>query len=70
MLKLIKNKTSWKKYLNNSKDIHNLSDFNIAQEKPIYYPCIAEKYLISDVNGIKLKFIFIYKDDFKLFKET
>lgn len=69
MLELVRSESAWKKYLKKYKKYYNLNEFNISNEKPNSYPCILEKYLTTDLNGIKLKFIFIYKKDFKLFKE-
>jgi len=67
-MELIKNKKSWLKYLNQSKSFYNLDDSNIKWHEPEEYPCLVEKYLTSDMNGVNLKFIFVYKKDFKLFK--
>lgn len=67
-MELIKNKKFWIKYRNQSKEFYNLNDFNISDNEPKEYPCLTEKYLTSDINGVKLKFIFVYKKDFKLFK--
>jgi len=63
----LKTKQAWGKYVKLSKEFYNLKELNINQ-KPQEYPCLAERYLTKDINGISLKFIFVYKNDIKDFK--
>lgn len=64
----LKTEKEWKKYLNSSKNHFNLNDLNSVTQEPKEYPCLSERYLTNDINGINLRFVFIYKNDIKRFK--
>lgn len=64
----LKTKQAWIKYLKSSKEHYNLNDLKNVNQEPVEYPCLAERYLTNDMNGINLKFIFVYKKDIKDFK--
>ena len=51
-------------YINRKKCIkyYNISNDNIY-DQPSEYPCIAIPQLISDMNGSRIKFNFVYKKD-------
>lgn len=63
-MELIKNEKCWAKYkkekaLNYNIDIKDID----ANYYPDQYPCLSQPYLSSDMNGVRLKFIFVYKKD-------
>lgn len=64
----LKTKPAWIKYLKSSKEYYNLNNLNDVNQEPREYPCLVERYLTTDINGISLRFIFIYKNDVKKFK--
>jgi len=64
----LRTRKAWNKYINESKKHYNLNDLNNTFQEPEEYPCLAERYLTTDINGINLKFIFVYKNDIKYFK--
>lgn len=64
----LKTKKAWDKYLKSSKEYFNLNDLNSVNQKPVEYPCLSERYLTNDINGVNLRFIFVYKQDIKKFK--
>jgi hypothetical protein len=61
-VEIIKNKSRWSAYANKCIKHYNISNENIYDE-PEQYPCIAIPQLISDMNGARIKFNFIYKKD-------
>ena len=61
-MEIIKNKAKWLVYANKSIKHYNISNDNIYDE-PEQYPCIAIPQLISDINGTRVKFNFVYKRD-------
>jgi len=63
-MEIIKNKTKWPIYAKKC-IIHYNIDNNIISDEPNEYPCIAIPQLISDVNGVRIKFNFVYKKDCK-----
>ena len=63
-MELIKNQASWTKFTKNKAKSYNLEEDKIDKNfKPQEFPCLAQSYINSDVNGLKLKFIFVYKKD-------
>jgi hypothetical protein len=62
MNEIIKNKSKWSVYSQKCIKHYNI-DNNIISDEPDEYPCIAIPQLISDINGIRIKFNFIYKKD-------
>lgn len=63
-MELIKNQNSWTKFIKNKVKSYNLEEDRIdINLKPEEFPCLAQSYINSDVNGLKLKFIFAYKKD-------
>lgn len=63
-MELIKNEKSWAKFKKQKALNYNIDEKDIdANYYPDQYPCLAQPYLSSDVNGIRLKFIFVYKKD-------
>ena len=65
-MELIKNQNSWMKFTKLKAKSYNLSEENIDKNfKPEEFPCLAQSYINSDVNGLKLKFVFAYKKDCK-----
>ena len=64
----LKTKKAWSKYINESKKHYNLNDLNNTLQEPEEYPCLVERYLTTDMNGINLRFVFVYKTDIKKFK--
>ena len=61
-MEIVKNKAVWSLYANKCLKHYNISNENIY-DKPEQYPCIAIPQLISDMNGSRLKFNFVYKKD-------
>lgn len=63
-MEVIRSIKTWEKY-----KAQKISNYNIdmkccsADYEPIEYPCLAQAYLTSDLNGIRLKFVFAYKKD-------
>jgi hypothetical protein len=65
-MELIKNQNSWTKFIKNKLKSYNLEDSKIDNNfKPQEFPCLAQSYINSDVNGLRLKFVFAYKKDCK-----
>lgn len=63
-MELIKNQNSWTKFIKNKVKSYNLEEDRIdINLKPQEFPCLAQSYINSDVNGLKLKFVFAYKKD-------
>lgn len=63
-MEVIKNEMAWKKYKSRKALNYNIDEKDIdANYYPDQYPCLAQQYLTSDINGIRLKFIFVYKKD-------
>ena len=61
-MEIIKNKARWSIYIQKCIKHYNI-DNDIISNEPNEYPCIAVPQLISDLNGIRIKFNFIYKKD-------
>ena len=61
-MEVIKNKARWSVYSSKCVKYYNISNDNIY-DKPEQYPCIAIPQLISDMNGSRIKFNFVYKKD-------
>lgn len=61
-MEIIKNKAKWSIYAQKCIDYYNLNN-SIINNEPEEYPCIAIPQLISDVNGARIKFNFVYKKD-------
>jgi len=61
-MEIIKNKAKWTVYAIKCVKHYNVSSENIYDE-PNEYPCIAIPQLISDMNGPRIKFNFVYKRD-------
>lgn len=61
-MEVIKNKAKWSVYAQKCIKHYNV-DNDIISDQPDEYPCIAIPQLISDVNGIRIKFNFVYKKD-------
>jgi hypothetical protein len=64
----LKTEKAWINYVNESIKHYNLNDLNNPLQGPKEYPCLVERYLTTDMNGINLRFIFVYKNDMKKFK--
>jgi hypothetical protein len=63
-MEVIKNKARWTIY--SAKCVKNYNIFNDnIYDQPDQYPCIAIPQLISDINGTRIKFNFVYKKDCK-----
>lgn len=63
-MEIIKNKDKWTVYSYKCVKYYNISNEKIYDE-PNQYPCIAIPQLISDINGTRIKFNFVYKKDCK-----
>lgn len=61
-MKIIRNKAKWLAYARKCVEYYNVLNENIYDE-PIQYPCISVPHLISDINGQRIKFSFVYKKD-------
>jgi len=61
-MEILKNKARWTVYSHKCVKHYNIFNSNIYDE-PNEYPCIAIPQLISDINGSRIKFNFIYKKD-------
>jgi len=61
-MEIIKNKARWTVYSYKCVKHYNIPNENIYEE-PNQYPCIAIPQLISDINGSRIKFNFVYKKD-------
>jgi hypothetical protein len=61
-MEIIKNKARWTAYSSKCAKYYNIYDENIY-DLPNEYPCIAIPQIISDINGKRIKFNFIYKKD-------
>jgi hypothetical protein len=61
-MEIVKNKAKWSVYSQKCIKHYNINNENIYDE-PIEYPCIAIPQLISDINGTRVKFNFVYKKD-------
>lgn len=61
-MEVIKNKAKWSVYSQKCIKYYNINNDNI-NDQPNEYPCIAIPQLISDMNGTRIKFNFIYKKD-------
>lgn len=61
-MEIIKNKAKWSVYTQKCIKHYNINDCIISDE-PDSYPCIAIPQLISDFNGVRIKFNFVYKKD-------
>ena len=61
-MEVIKNKARWSLYTQKCIKHYNV-DNGIIYDQPSEYPCIAIPHLISDINGIRIKFSFVYKKD-------
>jgi hypothetical protein len=61
-MEIVKNKATWSVYASKCVKYYNISNDNIY-ELPEQYPCIAIPQLISDMNGSRIKFNFVYKKD-------
>jgi hypothetical protein len=66
-MEIIKNKARWTVYAIKCVKHYNVSNDDIHDE-PNEYPCIAIPQLISDMNGVRVKFNFIYKRDVEKLK--
>lgn len=65
-MEVITNQKHWDKYKRQKALNYNIDEKDIdANYCPDEYPCLAQQYLSSDLNGVRLKFIFIYKKDCK-----
>ena len=62
LMEIVKNKARWEAYAYKCAKYYNINNFNIY-DIPEEYPCIAIPQLISDMNGLRIKFNFIYKKD-------
>jgi len=61
-MEVIKNKARWTVYSYKCIKHYNVSNENIYDE-PNEYPCLAVPQLVSDINGARIKFNFVYKKD-------
>lgn len=61
-MEIIKNKARWLIYANKCIKHYNIQNYLIS-DFPNEYPCIAVPQLISDINGARIKFNFVYKKD-------
>ena len=61
-MEIIKSKISWSKYTKKCINHYNVLNTEISNT-PEEYPCIAIPQLISDINGSRIKFNFVYKKD-------
>ena len=61
-MEIIKNKSKWSLYSQKCIKYYNISNDNIYDQQS-EYPCIAIPQLISDMNGSRIKFNFVYKKD-------
>jgi len=61
-MEIVKNKARWSVYASKCVKYYNISNGNIC-DKPEQYPCIVIPQLISDINGSRIKFNFVYKKD-------
>jgi hypothetical protein len=61
-MEILKNKARWSVYASKCVKHYNISNGNIYDE-PNEYPCLAIPQLISDMNGPRIKFNFVYKKD-------
>jgi len=61
-MEIVKNKARWTVYSYKCVKHYNISNENIYDE-PNQYPCIVIPQLISDINGVRIKFNFVYKKD-------
>ena len=61
-MEIIKNKVRWSVYAIKCIKHYNISNENIYDE-PSQYPCLAVPQVISDANGPRIKFNFVYKKD-------
>ena len=68
VFKLIKSENQFKKYINNFKSSYLTLHHNLNTNQPKEYPCLCYTYINNDINGLGAKNIFVYKEDFKLFK--
>jgi hypothetical protein len=59
-MEIIKNKARWLVYTQKCIKHYNI-DNDIIFDQPNEYPCIAIPQLISDINGPRIKFNFVYK---------
>jgi hypothetical protein len=66
-MEIIKNKARWTVYASKCVKHYNVSNENIY-DQPNEYPCIAIPQLISDINGARVKFNFVYKRDVEKLK--
>ena len=65
-MEVIKNQKGWDKYKKQKALNYNIDEKSIDPNYyPDEYPCLIESYLTSDINGVKLKFLFVYKKDCK-----
>lgn len=65
-MEVIKNQKNWVKYKKQKALNYNIDEKDIdSNYNPDEYPCLAQQYLSSDANGIRLKFLFVYKKDCK-----
>lgn len=65
-MELVKNEKAWAKYKKQKALNFNIDEKDIdANYYPDQYPCLSKPYLSSDLNGVRLKFIFVYKKDCK-----
>jgi hypothetical protein len=61
-MEIVKNKARWEAYAYKCIKKYNIQNTNIYDE-PTEYPCIVVPQLISDINGSRVKFNFVYKKD-------
>lgn len=61
-MEIIKNKAVWSVYSQKCIKHYNINNYDIF-DQPTEYPCIAIPQLISDINGVRVKFNFVYKKD-------
>jgi len=61
-MEIVKNKARWEAYAYKCAKYYNVNNF-IIYDNPEEYPCIAVSQLISDLNGSRIKFKFVYKKD-------
>lgn len=65
-MEVIKNQKAWSKYKKQKALNYNIDEKDIdINYYPDEYPCLVQQYLTSDMNGAKLRFLFVYKKDCK-----
>jgi len=61
-MEILKNRARWLAYADKCLKRYNIFNENIY-DRPEQYPCLAVPQVISDANGPRIKFNFIYKKD-------